>query len=138
MKSCVRAVLLIAVLLDCSAFAQQKPAKAHTPAQPAANQKQAATAVSNQPETQAAQPPATAGPEAVYENLQYRYIGPPGNRTAAVVGEPGNANVYYVGASSGGVWKSEDGGFHWRPIFDKEPAQSIGAIAIAPSQHGIV
>ncbi|HKT46749.1 MAG TPA: hypothetical protein VJP87_04430 [Candidatus Acidoferrales bacterium] len=70
--------------------------------------------------------------------LKYRYIGPPGNRVAAVVGEPGNPNVYYAGASSGGVWKSFDGGNRWYPIFDKEPAQSIGSIAIAPSNHQIV
>lgn len=68
----------------------------------------------------------------VYEGLKYRYIGPPGNRTSAVVGEPGNHLVYYIGASSGGVWKTTDGGTHWLPIFDDQPAQSIGALAIAP------
>lgn len=57
---------------------------------------------------------------------------------SAVIGEPGNPHVYYAGAASGGVWKSIDSGFHWHPVFDKEPAQSIGAIAIAPSNHSIV
>src|SRR5262249_10466 len=76
--------------------------------------------------------------ESPFSNLQYRFIGPPGNRVSAVVVEPGNPNVYYAGAASGGVWKSSDGGFHWHPMFDKEPAQSIGAIAIAPSNHNIV
>ena len=76
-----------------------------------------------------------AGP---FGRLQYRFIGPPGNRVIAVVGEPGNPNVYYVGASSGGVWKSTDGGIAWRPIFDAMPAQSIGALAIAPSDHNVV
>jgi photosystem II stability/assembly factor-like uncharacterized protein len=74
----------------------------------------------------------------IFEALKYRYIGPPGNRVAAVVGEPGNPNVYYAGAASGGVWKSVDAGEHWYPVFDKEPAQSIGSIAIAPSNHSIV
>ncbi len=46
--------------------------------------------------------------------------------------------MYYVGAASGGVWKSTDGGHNWQPIFDAMPAQSIGAIAIAPSDHNIV
>ncbi len=71
-------------------------------------------------------------------NLRYRFIGPPGNRTSAVVGVPGDPNTYYVGAASGGVWKSVDAGVHWKPIFDDEPAQSIGSIAIAPSDPNVV
>jgi photosystem II stability/assembly factor-like uncharacterized protein len=73
-----------------------------------------------------------------YAPLGYRFIGPPGNRTSAVVGVPGDPNVYYVGAASGGVWKSTDGGGHWKAIFDDQPAQSIGAIAIAPSDPNVV
>src|SRR5215469_14427220 len=76
-----------------------------------------------------AQQPDAKNSESPFSNLQYRFIGPPGNRVSAVVGEPGNPNVYYAGAASGGVWKSSDGGFHWHPVFDKQPAQSIGAIA---------
>ena len=38
----------------------------------------------------------------------------------------------YVGAASGGVWKSEDGGTHYRPVFDEQPVQSIGALALDP------
>ncbi len=45
-----------------------------------------------------------------YAELKYRFIGPPGNRVSAVVGVPGDPNTYYVGAASGGVWKSTDGG----------------------------
>jgi photosystem II stability/assembly factor-like uncharacterized protein len=76
-----------------------------------------------------------AGP---YDALVYRFIGPPGNRVSAVVGVPGDTNTYYAGAASGGVWKSVDGGTHWKPIFDDEPAQSIGAIAIAPSDPNVL
>jgi photosystem II stability/assembly factor-like uncharacterized protein len=72
---------------------------------------------------------------ALWANLRFRFIGPDGNRATAVVGEPGNPLVAYVGAASGGVWKTEDGGVHWRPVFDSEPAQAIGALAIAPSAH---
>lgn len=57
---------------------------------------------------------------------------------SAIVGVPDDLNVYYAGAALGGVWKSIDGGIYWRPIFEKEPAQSIGDIAIAPSDHNIV
>ena len=74
----------------------------------------------------------------VYRALRYRYIGPPGNRTAAVVGVPGDPLTYYIGASSGGIWKSTDGGEHWEPIFDDQPAQSIGALAVALSDPNII
>lgn len=71
-------------------------------------------------------------------HVQFRFIGPPGNRVSAVAGVPGDLNVDYAGAASGGVWKSVDGGDHWRPIFDQEPVQSIGSIAIAPSDSNTV
>ncbi len=74
----------------------------------------------------------------LYSALRYRYIGPPGNRTAAVVGVPGNPLLYYIGASSGGIWKSTDGGENWEPVFDDQPAQSVGALAIAPSDPNII
>jgi photosystem II stability/assembly factor-like uncharacterized protein len=83
----------------------------------------------------APQSPASPG---LFDHLHFRFVGPGGNRVSAVVGEPGNWNVYYAGAASGGLWKSEDGGINWRPIFDKQDAASIGAIAIAPSDHQIV
>jgi photosystem II stability/assembly factor-like uncharacterized protein len=74
----------------------------------------------------------------LYKQLKFRYIGPEGNRVIAVAGEPGNPNVYYAGAASGGIFKSEDGGSHWKPIFDDQPVSSIGSLAIAPSDHQIV
>ncbi len=74
----------------------------------------------------------------IYAALNYRHIGPPGNRTAAVVGVPGDALTYYIGASSGGIWKSTDGGTTWNPVFDGQAAQSIGALAVAPSDPNIV
>jgi photosystem II stability/assembly factor-like uncharacterized protein len=76
--------------------------------------------------------PATAGA------LRYRYIGPVGNRVAAAVGVPGDPNIYYAGAASGGIWKTIDGGIHWSPIFDDEPVSSIGALAVAPSNPNVV
>lgn len=82
----------------------------------------------------------TPEPKAVdpFADLEYRFIGPPGNRVSAVAGVPGDPNLYYAGAASGGVWKSTDGGIHWKPVFDDQPAQSIGAIAIAPSDPNVV
>ncbi|MFC1640026.1 WD40/YVTN/BNR-like repeat-containing protein [Gemmatimonadota bacterium] len=75
---------------------------------------------------------------AFFDQLEYRHIGPVGNRVSAVVGVPGDPNTYYFGAASGGVFKSLDGGVQWEPIFDDQEAASVGAIAIAPSNPNIV
>ena len=76
--------------------------------------------------------PATAS------ELKPRYIGPVGNRTIAVAGIPGDPNVYYVGAASGGIWKTTDGGIHWASIFDSQDVSSVGSLAVAPSNASIV
>src|ERR1700731_3940066 len=62
-----------------------------------------------------------------------------GGRIAAVdaVDENGKITVF-VGSASGGVWKSINGATTFRPVFDREPAQSIGAVTIDPSNHKIV
>jgi photosystem II stability/assembly factor-like uncharacterized protein len=83
-----------------------------------------------------AQQPAV-NPDA-YSELQFRYIGPVGNRTTAVAGVPGSPYIYYVGAASGGIFKTTDGGIHWEPIFDSEPVSSMGSLAVAPSDPNIV
>ncbi len=66
-------------------------------------------------------------------------IGPfRGGRTRAATGVPSQPNLYYVGQVNGGVWKSDDYGRTWNPIFDHESSQSIGAIAVAPSDPNII
>ena len=70
--------------------------------------------------------------------MKWRYIGPVGNRVSAVVGVPGDPNVYYAGAASGGIWKTMDAGIHWSPIFDDQDVSSVGALAVAPSNASIV
>ncbi len=73
------------------------------------------------------------------DQLTFRFVGPRvGNRVASVAGIPGDASTYYAGAASGGIWKSTDGGNRWDPIFDKQPAAAIGALAVAPSQPSTV
>jgi photosystem II stability/assembly factor-like uncharacterized protein len=74
----------------------------------------------------------------VYRQLKYRYIGPVGNRLVAVSGVPGNPNVYYAGAASGGIFKTTDAGATWAPIFDEAQVSSVGALAVAPSDPNVV
>ncbi|HMD06403.1 MAG TPA: hypothetical protein VKH63_02645 [Candidatus Acidoferrum sp.] len=71
--------------------------------------------------------------------FRFRFVGPRvGNRIASVAGVPGDPSTYYAGAASGGVWKSTDGGNRWTPIFDKQPAAAIGALAVAPTDPSVV
>ena len=78
-------------------------------------------------------------PENTYQELRWRMIGPfRGGRTRAATGVPSQPNVFYMGQVNGGVWKSDDYGRTWTPIFDHEPTQSIGAIAVAPSNPNII
>jgi photosystem II stability/assembly factor-like uncharacterized protein len=72
-------------------------------------------------------------------DMHWRMIGPfRGGRTRAATGVPSQPNVFYIGQVDGGVWKSDDYGRTWNPIFDGQPTQSIGAIAVAPSDDKII
>ena len=78
-------------------------------------------------------------PESMYQDLHWRMIGPfRGGRTRAAAGVPSQPNVFYIGAVNGGVWKSDDYGRTWNPIFDEQPSQSIGAIVVAPSDPNTI
>jgi photosystem II stability/assembly factor-like uncharacterized protein len=85
-----------------------------------------------------AQAPSRPGAD-VYRSLRWRYIGPEGNRFSAVAGVPGDPLVYYAGSASGGIAKTVDGGVHWQDdLFDAQSVQSIGALAVAPSDPNTV
>ncbi|MFN0180412.1 MAG: sialidase [Gemmatimonadales bacterium] len=75
---------------------------------------------------------------AIFDSLRWRTIGPEGNRFSSAAGIPGNTRIYYVGAASGGIYKTVDGGVNWSAIFDAQPVQSIGSLAIAPSDPNVV
>lgn len=78
-------------------------------------------------------------PEALYSSMQYRLIGPfRGGRSAAVTGVPNKPNLFYFGATGGGVWKTEDGGRSWGNISDGFFGGSIGAIEVAQSDPNII
>jgi photosystem II stability/assembly factor-like uncharacterized protein len=69
----------------------------------------------------------------LFKQLHFRFIGPDGNRAIAVTGVPGNSNIAYVGAASGGLFKTDDAGITWKSIFDSTDNSSVGALALAPS-----
>src|SRR5437868_9238538 len=78
-------------------------------------------------------------PQSGYQEMRWRMIGPTrGGRPRAACGVPSQPNVFYTGAVNGGLWKSDDYGRTWNPIFDGQPTQSIGAIAVAPSNPAVV
>ncbi len=70
-----------------------------------------------------------------YKNLQWRLIGPNNRsgRSTDVAGITGDSNIIYAAFATGGLWKTEDAGKTWQSLFDKEATQSIGDIALAPS-----
>lgn len=75
----------------------------------------------------------------LYQDLAYRMIGPfRAGRTVAAVGVPTQPNVFYMGVNNGGVWKSDDYGRTWNPIFDSEPTGSVGDLAVSPSNPNII
>jgi photosystem II stability/assembly factor-like uncharacterized protein len=77
--------------------------------------------------------------QALFNGMKWRGIGPyRGGRVLAVTGVSGEPGVYYFGAVAGGVWKTTNSGATWKPLTDKEPFDSIGAIAVADSDHNVI
>lgn len=85
-------------------------------------------------------PLAVTAADAPYANLKWREIGPAlaGGRVAAVAGTPQNDKLYYIGTAGGGVWKSDNGGATWSPVFDGQKVSAIGAVAIDPANENVV
>ena len=72
--------------------------------------------------------------------MKARSIGPAGmsGRISAIDAVPGSPEIIYVGAATGGVWKSTNSGVSWTPVFDEQRVNSIGALAIDPVNPNIV
>ncbi|MCB0636944.1 MAG: glycosyl hydrolase, partial [Lewinella sp.] len=82
---------------------------------------------------------AQAFDESLYSSLEWRSVGPyRGGRSAAVTGVPGKPNLFYFGATGGGVWKTTDGGQTWVNISDDFFGGSIGAVAVSESDQNVI
>lgn len=74
-----------------------------------------------------------------YQDLKYRMIGPfRAGRTVGAVGVPSQPNVFFIGVNNGGVWKTDDYGRTWKPLFDEMPTGSIGDIAVSPTNPNVI
>lgn len=83
--------------------------------------------------------PTTSYNSALYEGMQWRNIGPfRGGRSAAVTGVPGKANLYYMGATGGGVFRTTDAGGTWENISDGFFGGSIGAVAVSEWDNNVI
>jgi photosystem II stability/assembly factor-like uncharacterized protein len=75
----------------------------------------------------------------LYAGLKWRCIGPfRGGRTVGATGVPGDPNLFYVGVNNGGVWRTNDAGRTWVPIFDDQPTGSVGALAVSRSNPKVI
>ncbi len=78
--------------------------------------------------------------EELLQNFKWRQIGPanPGGRITDVEGVESNPSIIYVGAATGGLWKTKNAGITWEPIFDDQPNGSIGDVAVSLSNPDIL
>ena len=75
----------------------------------------------------------------LFNSMKWRMIGPHrGGRTVGAVGVPQKPNVFYIGVNNGGVWRTDDFGHTWNPIFDDQPTGSVGDVAVAPSNPNVI
>jgi len=118
-----------------------------TPKHPAAPKPQAAVRpeAATPPEAAATPEPTVKDPAAPWAaatlaGLKFRSIGPAmiSGRIVSIAVEPGHRDHYYVGAASGGVWKTINDGTTWTPVFEHEGAYSIGTVVLDPKNPAVI
>jgi len=136
--------LFLALFCASFSFTQTKP-KPQGAQKAAKKPVTAQSSTATQPKKTAARTagsPAGGAPvadEKLFNAMRWRQVGPfRGGRVLAVTGVPGEPDVFYFGGASSGVWKSTDTGVSWKPLFDSQNIASIGAIAVAPSDHNVL
>ncbi|HQR66077.1 MAG TPA: hypothetical protein PLB02_01670, partial [Thermoanaerobaculia bacterium] len=83
--------------------------------------------------------PAQPYDPALFSGMRWRLVGPfRGGRTLTATGVAGHPDRFYFGAVGGGVWRSDNAGRTWEPLFEAQPVASIGAVAVAPSDPDVL
>jgi photosystem II stability/assembly factor-like uncharacterized protein len=125
-----RALAVLFLVLAANAFAQTQSEKEPKPTT-AESAEEKSSSTSNDKDKDNEDPQ--------FKGMEYRLIGPfRGGRSLTASGIPGDPNIYYFGATGGGVWKTTDGGMTWFSVFDKEPVGSIGSLAVSVSDPNVV
>src|SRR5512146_929583 len=74
-----------------------------------------------------------------YAGLQWRFIGPlRAGRTKAIAGVPSMSHRFYIGSVNGGIWRTDNAGRTWTPVFEHQSTGSIGSLAVAPSDPNVI
>src|SRR6266702_1835911 len=136
-------ISLLSISAACLVVAQEESPPASAPA--AAGAPPAVSPVTTTPPLSASVTPAPSSgapqlTDVLFKNLKARSIGPAvmGGRVSDIAIDARNPFVFYVALGHGGVFKTNDNGVTFQPIFDKQPMLSIGALAIAPSDSDVV
>jgi len=80
-----------------------------------------------------------AVPASSYADLHWRLVGPfRGGWATAVAGHPDRQTTFYFGSADGGVWRTQNAGVTWEPLFERAGSASIGALALAPSDPDVI
>src|SRR2546423_8851011 len=134
-------ILIALLLIPSIAVAQEESPPASSPA----GSRPAPSAESTTPALSASVTPAPSArapqlSDVLFKNLKARSTGPAlmGGRVSDIAIDPRNPFVCYVALGHGGIFKTNDNGVTFQPIFDKQPMLSIGAIAVAPSSSDVL
>src|SRR6266581_168814 len=140
----VQCALFLSLSLACPLLAQKdQPHRIEATQSPSGSPAPSPESSSPSLTSAASPPPSATVPQltdVLFKNLKARSIGPAvmGGRVSDIVIDPRNPFVFYICLGHGGIFKTNDNGVTFQPIFDKQPMLSIGALAVAPSDSDVV